>query len=471
MPEDAGVKSSLAKRLLSNAVWAFGAKSIGMTSGLITSALLARLLSTEDMGAYFLVASISAFAALVACFGMRQTIVRLVSESLALGLPGRARGTIKIVFSTIAIGCLLVSSAYVLGVGEWLARELFHLPILASITVATGIWIIVQSFQMPVTEIFRGMHKIRHAVLLDGGLVSFFLATALTAVWIADVKLSLEEAVLISALVSLGVLLLGVGLGLKSFRALTGDGGISTREVLAISFPVFVTNLAAHAMTNSSLWVVAAFLSAREVALFGAAWKLVMLVAVPLELMNMIIQPVIADLYTRGELERLQNALRGTAMLAGLPALTVLVVYMVAGQQILSVVYGETYGQGALLLAILSVGHLVNVWTGSCGQVLVFTGHQQQLMKVFLLTGLFAVLLSLYGAANWGAVGVACTVTIGRVFQNILVWLLVRRLTGLWTHATLRPSFLRFAFDRVRERSGGQIRNATEQSGNRTDEQ
>jgi hypothetical protein len=210
MPEDAGVKSSLAKRLLSNAVWAFGAKSIGMTSGLITSALLARLLSTEDMGAYFLVASISAFAALVACFGMRQTIVRLVSESLALGLPGRARGTIKIVFSTIAIGCLLVSSAYVLGVGEWLARELFHLPILASITVATGIWIIVQSFQMPVTEIFRGMHKIRHAVLLDGGLVSFFLATALTAVWIADVKLSLEEAVLISALVSLGVLLLGV---------------------------------------------------------------------------------------------------------------------------------------------------------------------------------------------------------------------------------------------------------------------
>ncbi len=438
-------RRSLARRLLSGAAWAFAAKVVGVTSGLAVNAFLARMLPPEEMGAYFLAVSITTFAAIVARFGLKQTIVRLVAESMAKGLPGRAGASLRIVYVITALGALVVGGGYHLAFGAWLAESVFEMPILASVTGLTALWIAVLAFQTPVAETFRGLHDIRLAVFLDGILASALLAATLGVLWLNGYKVSFAQAILLSVVVAAASLLFGTLLFLRRARDLRGEGEIRPPEVLRISGPLFVTNLANQAMTNFSLWIVAAFLTAGEVALYGAAWKLVNLVALPLMLMNMSVQPVIAELHATGDKQRLQAALRGTATLAGVPALAVLAIFIVFGADVLGAVYGSHYCDAALILAVLSVGQIANVWTGSCGQVLVFTGHQRQLMSVTLWTGTASAAMALLGVHYWGLAGAATATAGGRVLQNGAVWLMVRKLTGLWTHGTFDPRYMRLA--------------------------
>ncbi|MDZ7753982.1 MAG: oligosaccharide flippase family protein [Gammaproteobacteria bacterium] len=145
-------RRNLAQRLLSGAAWVFAAKIIGVTSGLAINAFLARMLPPEEMGAYFLITSVVMFAAIVARFGLKQTVVRLVAESMATGQPGRARATLRIVYVIVTLGALIVGGGYYLGFGTWLAEDVFSIPVLASVTGLTALWIAVLAFQTPVAE-------------------------------------------------------------------------------------------------------------------------------------------------------------------------------------------------------------------------------------------------------------------------------------------------------------------------------
>jgi len=166
-------------------------------------------------------------------------------------------------------------------------------------------------------------------------------------------------------------------------------------------------------------------------------------------LMNMSVQPVVAELHTVGDKQRLQNALRGTATLAGIPAFVILCVFIFFGAPVLELVYGEHYRDAATILAILSVGQMVNAWSGSCGLVLAFTGHQKQLMYITILTSILSVLLAIGGALYLGLFGIAAGVAAGRIIQNLSSWLLVRKFTGYWTHALTNPSVVMAAASRL----------------------
>lgn len=443
-------KRNLAQRLLSGAAWAFAAKFIGVLGGLVVNALLARMLPPDELGAYFLLTSIVMFAAIGARFGLKQTVVRLVAESMVRAQPGRAGATLRIVYCIVALGACAIGGGYYLALGDWLATDIFATPALGSVTGIAAIWIAVLAFQTPVAETFRGLHDIRLASFLDGVLATTLLAVAIGISWYCGLTIEFDQAVALSVVTATASLLVGTVLFLRRAIIFKGEGSITAREVVAISSPIFVTNLSNQAMTNFSLWIVGAFLFAEDVALYGSAWKLVMLVALPLTLINMSVQPIIAELHATNEKHKLQNALRGTATLAALPSLLVLVIFIALGSDVLGLVYGAHYREAAPVLAILSIGHLVSVWTGSCALVLAFTGHHKELMYVTLTTSAISVALAIGGVMNWGLLGVAAGVATGRVLQNITVWLLVRRLTGIWTHATISPGFIGNAAKRLR---------------------
>ena len=115
---------------------------------------------------------------------------------------------------------------------------------------------------------------------------------------------------------------------------------------------------AGYATDNASLWVGGAVLGAltsRCMAL-RFAWCTC---ALPLTLVNSVVQPVIAQLYATNDKPLLQRALRGVATLIGLPALGILTILCgiaAFGQPILGTINGPHYTQAALVLSILSVG-------------------------------------------------------------------------------------------------------------------
>jgi len=442
--------TNVENRLITSTAWAFIIKVLGVTGMLVVNALLARLLSAEDMGAYFLVSSIAMFSAIVARFGLRQTIVRIVAEALELKMFGRMRRVIQISYALITLGVLIVGGSIYFGLGGWLAHDLFKVPVITTAMGVIVLWIVVLAYETPVTEVFRGLHNIRFATLFDGVLTSLILAVLLAIYFVSGSQLDFFHAILISVFAAVLALLFGSYLLFMAAKNFSGEGGLSVREVVGISAPIFLTNITNYLLANAGLWIVGACLSTTDVAIYGAVWKLVNTVLLPLLIVNMAVQPVISELNVRGDKRQLEHALRGTAMLAGLPAFAVLIVMIVFGAELLELIYGEYYRTGASILVILGLGQLVNVWTGSCGVVLAMTGHQRLLMKITMLFGIVTIIAALIAAQYFGLKGVASAMAIGIVVTNVCLLVVVYQQIGIRADATFNPLFIRAAFARFR---------------------
>jgi O-antigen/teichoic acid export membrane protein len=215
--------------------------------------------------------------------------------------------------------------------------------------------------------------------------------------------------------------------------------------VTAVSLPLLVTSLANFAVgTGVDLWVVGHFSSQSDVALYGAASRLVFFVATPLIVVSQVVPPIIAELHARGERDQLERTLRSVSTLAGLPAALVLVAFIGAGGFILSLAYGPYFRNAATVLVILSCARLVAVCTGSSGVTLMMTGHQRTMMLITVGSGAFALTAEILLAPAYGITGVAAATCAAQILLNGLQLVFARIHVGIWTHA-------RFSLEPIRE--------------------
>jgi O-antigen/teichoic acid export membrane protein len=428
----------LKKRLVSAGSWVLGGKFLVAASNLIVGSLLARLLSTEEFGEYGVAFTVVTIGGMFALLGLHQSVVRFVASSLSLGRPARARASVLLAFRWGLIGTAGLAAFLLLGGGAWLARDFWDAPAIAAALPAVAVWLGVTAMQLLTSETFRGFHDLRLATTFGGVISGWLLASVLGLVLVLGRTITLGQALWLGAAAgAVSVALALVALWRKLAELPAGEA-IGRREVFAVSAPLWVSGVAASLLGQSSLWIIAGYLPPEDVALFYAAMRLVTVVSMPLILVNLLVPPFIAELHAVGQHARLQRVLRTTATLAGIPGFVVLLGFVLFGGSILALLYGEVYRAAGPVLAILSVGYLVNVWTGSCGMTLAMTGNQSTLMVITLVTSALSVVGTLLVIrTGYGIVAVALTVCVMTCLYNVLGWLAARYLTGLWTHATV----------------------------------
>ncbi|MDQ3249482.1 MAG: oligosaccharide flippase family protein, partial [Chloroflexota bacterium] len=164
---------SIQQRLLSGSAWALVVRIGSMLLGMVISALLARLLVPDQLGAYFLLLSVVTIFATLARLGMNQVIVRYVAEALAVQERRQTVKAIKLVFGYTVLGTLVVAVVMWLG-GEPLARIVFQAPGMATLIQLSIVWMAGLAFLLLLGETFRGFHDIRAAALCNGVAVNAF---------------------------------------------------------------------------------------------------------------------------------------------------------------------------------------------------------------------------------------------------------------------------------------------------------
>jgi O-antigen/teichoic acid export membrane protein len=431
------VTASLKRRLLTGGSWVLAGKIVTAASNVLISSLLARLLSPEGFGAFGLAFSLATGGALLSQLGLQQASVRLIAEFMGRDQPGRARASVLFAYQHVVLGIMVVAAILLLGGGTWLALELWHAPALAGALVAIAVWMAMTSLQVLTSETFRGFKDLRFASVFGGVITGLLTLSVLTALVLWKGEASLAQVVWISAGGAAVSLMLGVTLVRRRIRVLPHGESIPAREVFSISLPLWVSSVTTFALAQAALWILGTFLPKEDVGLYFAALRLVNLVSMPLVLVNLIVPPFIADLYARGEKDQLQRVVRATATVAGVPAFVVLTIFLLFGGPIMGLIFGDPYRAAAPLLALLSIGYLANVWTGSCGVTLSMTGHQTVLMRITLVSGVISVGGSLLVVNRFGTVGVASVVGATAVLQNIWMWVAARYHAGIWTHATI----------------------------------
>jgi O-antigen/teichoic acid export membrane protein len=427
----------MAARLLSGGVWSLLGYATVAVTGLGVNAVLARLLSPEEVGAYFLALSISVVGALFAQFGTQLSVVRLVARELAQNRFSEVRQLLKGMGLLVVTGLVVVEGVYLAGGGAWLGGSVFHSPFVAGASFMISLWLALRVCQTLFAQTLRGFHDIKFASLLDGAMSNVLLLMLLLGVWMlygrASFTIVLNLTVIAFAFsVALGPLLLS-----RHWRTLPPAPGLRLRSVFHVSLPLFVSSVSMLGIGELHLWILGAVGSEQQVALYGAAYRLIQLVAIPLVLVSNVISPSVTALFAQRDLTRLERVMRTTATAAAVPALLVAVTLVFAAGPVLVLLYGDFYAQAASALIIMTVAQVINVLTGSPGILLAMSDRQTVLMRIGMLAGLCGLVMSLLLAGFLGATGVAIGLATGMIAHNVAMCLYCRWRLGVKTHGAI----------------------------------
>jgi O-antigen/teichoic acid export membrane protein len=432
--------ATLRRRILRGSAWVMGGKVATIVLGVAINSALARLLTPNELGAYFTTYALVVIGASIAQLGLDRAVVRFVSAAIADDDPGRARAAIRRTLVYGGLGALTMGAILFLGLGDWLATTVFRSDAIAAVMPIAAGWLIVTALQSLLVETFRGLQRFDLSTVLDALLVDTLSASIFGVLVLAGAGADLEAIVLLSAGATLTITVLAAGLLLGRVRGLHGEGDVGTRELLSYAWPLLITNIAILLLGRGvDLWILGAYQTQADVAIYGAASRLVVFVATPFLIVQGVTPPIVAELHQQGRIRDMERALRGAASIAGLPSFLVLLFFILFGSTVMSLVYGDFYAQGATPLVILSIGRLVAVWTGSCAVVLMMTGHQRVAMVVTISAGILSVVSGILVAPRFGIVGVAVTTTTAQIVQNLVQLYLAHRLVGVWTHILLSP--------------------------------
>jgi len=422
---------TLGKRFLRGGLWAFLAQATVLPFGLLSNGLLARILSPDQLGVYFVAVSLASTGAIIAQFGMSQSVVRLVAENL--DRPPVAGQAVKTVLILGGIGSVVVAAGFWTGLGDVLSRVVFESEILHSTIGLVGVLVIAITLRNLVSQSLRGFHDILMAELSGRVISSSLFVCSFAYLWAAGVDADLSTVLSII----IGGIVVSVLVGIVGLAGKIGEWPNEEEpkigRILSISKPLWVSTIFLSLSTIGPLWIVGALGNDSDMAIFGACSRLVTLVLLPLVIANLVTPPMIVELYTRRDLQQLEQLLRSSATLAGIPAFVVLLIFIVFSGDILAVIYGDYYRSGGGVLAVLSFGYLFNVACGPCGIVLMMTGNGRIMMWITMFS-ISVVLISSYIAFQvFEVLGVAWAASGGMILHNILMVFSAKRMVGVWT--------------------------------------
>src|SRR5215208_1654561 len=283
--------------------------------GFVTNVLLANMLSKQEASAYIVALSIVSLGAVVGSLGLPKTVVGLVAENMGVECPERARQAIRTVLVLGLFGTLGISLAYLL-VGDFVSN-LLNSSALVGLTGLMAGWIAIAVVQEITAETFRGFHDIRLATLLgglatsgkSGGLIMrVLLLGILVLLWVRSEQTSLATVLLVcigsgsvSVVLSLWLLYGKVSSLSPSEGAQDEEEPVSAREVLDDAIPFLAIALTSLVLLSADVWILSALGSLKQVGIYGAASKLVTFVTMPLLIVNLVLPPIVSEMYAQGQ--------------------------------------------------------------------------------------------------------------------------------------------------------------------------
>ncbi len=388
--------------------------------------LLARGLGAEQYGLYTLALSTATLVAGIAVLGMGQALVRYVAIMFSKrdeeGLWGALQ--VGIGFSTLA-SVLLATALFALAYP--FANLVFKEPSLAPLLQVFSLFIPFFTLGQVVGGATRGFKKMEYSTFANS-FVQLIFRLILTAILFV-LGISAMQAVLIFGLSSVVVAVLLLYFLNKEFslRRPLNTARRDIRDIISFSIPLWLSNLLRMFRGNIQNILLGTFASVTAVGVFTIVGNVNRIGS--MSFITISAKPIIAELYSRGEMKQLGKYYRTTSRWAVTFNIPIILSLVLFRKEILSI-FGQSYIDGSTALVLLALAQLYQVGTGICGTIIDMTGYSRlkllnsivQLVVVLGLNLLLIPQLGLLGAAIAALVGVTITNSL-RLFQ---VWFLFR---------------------------------------------
>lgn len=449
------MNESLLKRFASSALLVLVSRVMAFGAIFGFNALLARALTPSEFGIFILLFSFLVLISLLSNGGLNIAVVKLIAE--AQDAKGNSTDRVstttllKELIPVVVIASIAFATLAFFLVSNWLASVGVGNSNLIAFLFAMSA--LLRALHLMLAESARGFHDRIWSNLfgsIAGGPLPHlvFLVLLGGAYWLECLNLTTTFGCYVAAfsltfpIVCVKLFQLNDHCATALYEAFDGPskaGSVGTNRLalLALAIPLMMTQVLGVGIAQTDIWLAGAFAAPSALAIYAVAQRMLAFLTMPLQITNTAIISDVPQLFQQRDMVQLQKLVSLAANVSALPALVVGTILLTFSESILGLAFGQYYCSGGVILKILVLGQLICVATGPCQVVLMMTGRETTAMKVNFFTVIFAVLSGLLGICYFSMIGLATSVSLSIVLQNLCNWWMVKKQVGIDTRCGL----------------------------------
>ncbi len=391
--------------------------------------LLTRFLGTQGYGTYVYALAWAALFGVPAMIGLPQIVVREVAVAHARRELGLVRGIIRRAYqwtcaASAAVMTVGAAGAVLVGRHEPAVRRAYLVALLVIPVVA--LYRISESVLRGFRRVVQG--RVAETLVQPVLLIVLLLAARSTTTGhlgaSAAVALTLAAAA-IALLVSLVLVGRAVPDTVRRARP-----AYTSRTWWRSAAPLLVHSGAAATHVQVSPILIGVFDGVASSGVFNTAVRWAAFVAFIQTAVNYPLAPAIARLHEAGERDRMQALLLRSSRGATALALPV-AIGVVAFREPALRIFGADFGSAGPALAILVLGELISVASGSTIVALAMTGHERVMARTSVTAAALNLALGLALIPSVGITGAAIARTLSLAWLQLALLGRLRRLEGI----------------------------------------
>lgn len=407
----------------------FSAKILGTLAALGTSLIVARYYGTEMVGILAIINAILVMGMVFGLMGTDVAVLRLVPEYLqkyslssVIVLHKKMMVTV-IAFSAIVCTGLVLSSSFI-------CQVILHNEQTYIYVVLAAFLIVVKSLSALNMETLRGLQRIKIYAYMHTFqfIFNFILIAALTLLFYQENNPL--HAFFVNIVVTSLILLFLVRYIISKVEIKnTLQHAVSFKEIISLSFPMFLTSSMLMVIYQSDTLMLGFFRNQSEVGIYAISLKLAALSNFVLNSVNSLSAPKFAQLYHAGDLEQLKIVAQKSTRLSFWATLPIILIYFIFGSEILGL-FGREFMIGYPALLLLSAGQLVNVAAGAVGLLLDMTGHEKIFRNIVIGAGVLNIILNVILIPIYHLNGAAFASMVTVIIWNVVAAIYIKRKIG-----------------------------------------
>ncbi|MEL6812938.1 MAG: flippase, partial [Bacteroidota bacterium] len=277
-------------------------------------------------------------------------------------------------------------------------------------------------FQEFLTEFLRGRSRFVHYGIFKYLLPPVFFIGFLVLFKYLNWQ---EETIMLGYLLGFSVLFL-VLMFLFPFGSVNSKEPYGYKKLFNLSFPMMFSAAFLFLSNWTDVFMLGAMVSKAEVGVYNAAYKLAILALIVINAVNTVIAPKISELYSTNKISAIKAEVQKATKLITYATIPIVLILLVFSESLLGL-FGPEFKTGRLVLMIVSVGLLFNAMSGSVGQVLNMTQHQNLLKRFTLISVVVNVGLNYILIKKMGIEGAAVASLVSNMVLNILCLIFIKK--------------------------------------------
>lgn len=402
---------------------------IGVLARLITSIILGRILGPAGLGEVNLINQIITIVMVVSMFGMDHVLVKKIAIAHSNNNFNSIGNTI---FTALLVNISIAIVLTVLGVlGSGFIASFFNNTRLQIPIIIGFIIIVPQTIGSVFVSGINGYRKIWQSRLFKDFSTSLIVLIGIGLCLFFDLEITLIKVILLYTIGRLITFIVATIYWKTLYRPVFVRKFVD-KKMFKMAFPLFFVSATTLLASSVDILMLGWLSDISKVGFYTVASRLVLFVAIFLQITNAALSPKIATFFANNQFKEMSIMVKQVTFLLMIIGLISTLLFLLFGKSLLGF-WGSEFSGAYICLIILCFGQFINISTGCSGVLLIMCGYE----KIFsYVTGSFLILnivLNYFLIIRYNEVGAAIATTLTIVGENITRVIVAKQKTGVLT--------------------------------------